>query len=207
MVLNRNDRYSRQIILKDFGPEAQQQLAHARVLIIGVGGLGCPVLMYLAAAGVGTIGIADGDHVELNNLHRQILFDTPDVGLSKVQVAFTKMKLKNPEVKIVAHGCFVSTANVFDLLACYDLIVDATDNFSSRYMISDACHLMKKPLVYGAVSCYEGQVGVFNFNPKGKAVKLQGFVSCAPCTRRSKLLYYRGCFRGIAGNYRPYAGK
>ena len=104
MEKNGNDRYSRQIILKDFGPEAQQKLEVARVLIIGAGGLGCPVLMYLAAAGVGTIGIADGDHVELNNLHRQILFDTPDVGLSKVQVAFTKMKLKNPEVKIVAHG-------------------------------------------------------------------------------------------------------
>jgi molybdopterin/thiamine biosynthesis adenylyltransferase/rhodanese-related sulfurtransferase len=202
MEKNGNDRYSRQIILKDFGPEAQQKLEVARVLIIGAGGLGCPVLMYLTAAGVGTIGVADGDKVELNNLHRQILYDTNDIGLSKVRVASSKMKLKNPEVKIVTHDCFVSTANVFDLLACYDLIVDATDNFSSRYMISDACHLMKKPLVYGAVSCYEGQVGVFNFNPKGKAVNYRDLFPVPPapgeansCTTEGVL----GVLPGIIG--------
>jgi len=176
------NRYGRQMILKNFGSAAQQKLEDARVLIIGVGGLGCPVLMYLTAAGVGTIGIADGDSVDLNNLHRQILFDTNDVGWPKVQVAAEKMKLKNPEVKVMTYHFFISPSNITDVVANFDVVVDATDNFSSRYLISDACVLMKKPFVYGAVSTYEGQVGVFNYNPNGTAVNYRDLFPVPPAS-------------------------
>lgn len=156
------ERYNRQIILKGFGQEAQQRLAEAHVLVIGAGGLGCPALQYLAASGVGHIGIVDDDTVSLSNLHRQILFGTNDIGKPKVEVAVRRLKELNPEIKISAHSVRVQKANILGLLKEYDLIFDGTDNFESRYLINDACALLQKPLVFAAVSDYEGQLSVFN---------------------------------------------
>lgn len=158
------ERYNRQIILKGFGKEAQQRLAEARVLIIGAGGLGCPALQYLAASGVGHIGIVDDDTVSLSNLHRQILFGTNDIGKPKVEVAVKRLKEMNPEIEICAYPLRVQKDNILGLLRDYDFIFDGTDNFESRYIINDACALLQKPLIFAAVSDYEGQLSVFNVN-------------------------------------------
>ncbi|MEJ7911700.1 MAG: HesA/MoeB/ThiF family protein [Chitinophagaceae bacterium] len=156
------ERYNRQIILKGFGVEAQLKLLQAKVLVVGAGGLGCPALQYLVGAGVGTIGIADDDLVSLSNLHRQVLYSTDDIGHSKAQVAATKLKLVNSDVTLIVHNEKLQNNNALHIIAQYDLVIDGTDNFSSRYLINDACVLLEKPLVYGAVSMYEGQVAIFN---------------------------------------------
>ncbi|MFW0717857.1 ThiF family adenylyltransferase [Pedobacter sp. N23S346] len=160
------ERYSRQLILKGFGSEAQQKLSEARVLVLGAGGLGCPVLQYLAAAGIGTIGMVDDDTVSLSNLHRQILFDTSDIGKPKVQVAAKKLRLMNPDISIKDHHIRLNKNNILNLLESYDLIIDGTDNFESRYLINDACALLKKPLIFAAVSGFEGQLAIFNVKDK-----------------------------------------
>ncbi len=159
---NLYERYQRQIILKGFGEPAQRKLLLAKVVVIGAGGLGCPALQYLVAAGVGTIGIADADVVSLSNLHRQVLYSTNDIGLQKVEVAASKLRLLNSDTKIISHAVRLDNTNALGLIREYDLVIDGTDNFASRYMINDACVLLSKPLVYGAVSQYEGQVAVFN---------------------------------------------
>jgi sulfur-carrier protein adenylyltransferase/sulfurtransferase len=155
-------RYQRQMILKNFGEAGQQKLLQAKVLVIGAGGLGCPALQYLAAAGIGTIGIVDDDVVALSNLHRQILYSVNDIGLPKATTAARVLQNSNPEIKIIAYTERLTTQNAFSIMALYDIIIDGTDNFSSRYMINDACVLLNKTLVYGAVSQYEGQVAIFN---------------------------------------------
>ncbi len=155
------ERYSRQLLLKDFGPLAQRKIMNASVLVIGAGGLGCPVLLYLAAAGVGTLGMADGDRVELSNLPRQVLFGTNDIGLPKVEVAARKLKEANDDVSLKIYNCFIGKVNVLEVIRDYDVIVDACDNFATRYLLSDVCFLLNKTLVYGAVSGYEGQIAVF----------------------------------------------
>lgn len=157
-----NERYHRQLILKQFGEAAQQALAEARALVIGAGGLGCPVLQYLVAAGVGTIGIVENDIVSLSNLHRQVLYATEDVGRLKIEVAAVKLQALNPEVKIICHPVYLDKTNSIAIINEYDVVVDCTDNFATRYMVNDACVLTGKPLVYGAVSEFEGQVAVFN---------------------------------------------
>lgn len=159
-------RYGRQMILKGFGDAGQQKLLRARLLVIGAGGLGCPALQYLVAAGVGTIGIVDDDAVTLSNLHRQILYSVDDIGLAKAEVAALKLGRLNPEVTIIPYSIRLGPHNALDVIRQYDLVVDGTDNFASRYMINDACVLLGKPLIYGAVSQYEGQVAVFNVNDK-----------------------------------------
>jgi adenylyltransferase/sulfurtransferase len=159
---NLYDRYHRQIILSEFGEEGQQKLFQAKVLVIGAGGLGCPALQYLTAAGAGTIGIVDDDTVALNNLHRQVLYSVNDVGLSKAERAADILRQLNPEIKIIAYNERLTTKNALTLFAGFDIIIDGTDNFSTRYMINDACVLLKKPLVYGAISQFEGQVSVFD---------------------------------------------
>jgi len=158
---NSYERYRRQTILPGFGEEGQQKLLKAKVLVVGAGGLGCPVLQYLTAAGVGTIGVADDDVVALNNLHRQVLFSVDDIGLSKAESAADILRYLNPEIKIVPYNERISTQNALLLFELFDIIVDGTDNFSTRYMINDGCVLLKKPLVYGAISQFEGQVCVF----------------------------------------------
>jgi adenylyltransferase/sulfurtransferase len=157
------ERYRRQIALKQFGEAGQQKLLQAKVLVIGAGGLGCAALPYLVAAGVGTVGIVDDDVVSLDNLHRQTLYATADVGLPKVLRAKQKLQALNPEVHIHAYNERLTVQNALTIMEGFDVVIDGTDNFASRYLINDACALLKKPLVYGAVSQFEGQVAVFNF--------------------------------------------
>jgi len=158
------DRYNRQILLKQFGEAGQQKLLQAKVLVVGAGGLGCPVLQYLAAAGVGTIGIIDDDIVALSNLHRQVLYTVHDIGLPKTERAALILRQLNPEITVIAYNERLTRHNALDIIPAFDIIVDGTDNFSTRYMINDACVLLNKPLVYGAVSQFEGQVAIFNAN-------------------------------------------
>jgi len=166
---NLYERYHRQIILPEFGEVGQQKLLKAKVLVIGAGGLGCPALQYLTAAGVGTIAIIDDDVVALNNLHRQVLYSVNDIGLSKAKRAAHILQQLNPEIKIIAYNQRLATQNALTLIDDFDIIIDGTDNFSTRYMINDACVLLNKPLVYGAISQFEGQVSVFNPQPlKGR---------------------------------------
>lgn len=159
---NQYERYERQIRLKEFGVAAQQKLLQAKVLVVGVGGLGCPALQYLVAAGVGAIGIVDNDVVALNNLHRQVLYSVDDIGLSKAEVAAKKLKRLNDEIKIITFNQRLTNKIALAIINDFDIVIDGTDNFSSRYMINDACVLLNKPLIYGAISKFEGQVSIFN---------------------------------------------
>jgi molybdopterin/thiamine biosynthesis adenylyltransferase/rhodanese-related sulfurtransferase len=156
------ERYQRQIILPKFGETGQRKLLKAKVLVIGAGGLGCPALQYLVAAGVGTIGIVDDDVVALNNLHRQILYSVNDIGLSKAEIAAKVLRELNPEITIISYNERLTTQNALSIIDEFEIVIDGTDNFSTRYMINDACVLLGKPIVYGAISQYEGQIAVFN---------------------------------------------
>jgi adenylyltransferase/sulfurtransferase len=156
------DRFERQYILTGFGIESQQKLQKAKVLCIGAGGLGCPVLLYLAAAGVGKIGIMDGDVVSISNLNRQVLFGENDLGKPKASVAAGYLRKKYSDLEIEEISQFITTANALEIMSGYDLIIDGTDNFSTRYLVNDACVLLKKPLVFGAIYEHEGQILVFN---------------------------------------------
>lgn len=158
---NSYERYQRQVILPGFGENGQQKLLNAKVLVVGAGGLGCPALQYLTAAGVGMIGIIDDDTVASNNLHRQVLYSVNDIGFSKAERAAGILRQLNPEIKIISYNERLTTQNALTLLEEFDVIMDGTDNFSTRYMINDACVLLKKPLVYGAISQFEGQLSVF----------------------------------------------
>lgn len=160
------ERYSRHISLAEFGEAGQLKINSAKVLVIGAGGLGCPVLLYLAAAGVGTIGIADDDTVSLSNLHRQLLYNTADTGSSKAERAAARLNEINPEISVNMHRVKVSNHNALELIEAYDIVVDGTDNFTARYLINDACSLLEKPLVFAAIYRYEGQVAVFNVADK-----------------------------------------
>ncbi|MCC7027891.1 MAG: HesA/MoeB/ThiF family protein [Saprospiraceae bacterium] len=161
-LLKNNNRYDRQIRLKEFGQTAQDNLNRAKVLVIGAGGLGCPALQYLASAGVGTIGIVDFDHVELSNLQRQILFNMDDIGKPKAETAATKIKAMNPEIQVHVYSFKITNQNALDIIVEYDIVIDGSDDFATRYLVNDACVLLNKPLVYGAVLRFEGQIGVFN---------------------------------------------
>jgi sulfur-carrier protein adenylyltransferase/sulfurtransferase len=156
-------RYSRHFVLPNFGSEGQRKLKSSKVFVIGAGGLGCPVLLYLAAAGVGSITTIDEDVVSLSNLQRQILFTTADLNLSKAETAAKKIGSLNPSIKVDFIRTRLSTENALTLLAPADVVVDCTDNFPTRYLVNDACVLLDKPLVYGSVFRYEGQVAVFNY--------------------------------------------
>lgn len=158
------NRYNRHIILSEVGQEGQQRLLDAKVLVIGAGGLGCPVLQYLAAAGVGTIGIIDHDVIEESNLQRQILFGASSIGQNKALAAKERLEDLNPTIKIQAYPEMLSPNNALKLFREYDIIVDGTDNFDTRYLINDAAIITNKPVVYGAIYKFEGQVSVFNFN-------------------------------------------
>ncbi len=158
-----NLRYHRQIILPEIGVAGQEKIAAAKVLVIGAGGLGCPILQYLVAAGIGKIGIVDFDIVDISNLHRQILYGKSSVGVNKAIAAKNRLTDLNPDIDIVAYPEKLTTKNAIVLFSEYDIIVDGTDNFSTRYLVNDACVLSQKPLVYGAIFKYEGQVAVFNY--------------------------------------------
>ena len=154
-------RYSRHLIMPEVGMEGQQRLKAARVLCIGAGGLGSPVAMYLAAAGVGTLGLVDFDVVDFSNLQRQILHGTPDVGRSKLASAKDRLHSLNPEIEIQTYETALSSANALGLFEPYDIIVDGTDNFPTRYLVNDACVLLGRPNVYGSIFRFEGQASVF----------------------------------------------
>jgi sulfur-carrier protein adenylyltransferase/sulfurtransferase len=155
-------RYNRHLILESFGIAGQQKLKKARVLVIGAGGLSAPLLYYLAAAGVGTIGIVDGDWVEESNLQRQILFSMQDVGKLKVDAAKEQLLALNPYICINTYPFRLTAGNAPDLIAGYDAVADGSDNFPTRYLVNDCCVRSGKPLVYGSITRFEGQVGVFN---------------------------------------------
>ena len=156
-------RYQRQIILPQFAIEGQQKLKEAKVLIIGCGGLGSPVLLYLAAAGVGTIGFIDFDVVEESNLQRQILFAKEDIGKQKSVVAKQKLEALNPYIKLKNYTEKLSSKNALEIIKEYDVVADGSDNFPTRYLVNDACVLLNKPLIYAAIFQFEGQVSVFNY--------------------------------------------
>jgi adenylyltransferase/sulfurtransferase len=155
-------RYSRQILLPEFGIEGQTRLTNAKVLVIGSGGLGSPVLLYLAAAGVGNIGIVDFDDVDESNLQRQVLFTTSDIGKSKALTAAEKIKALNPHITTQVFEVFLSSANALDVISHFDIVIDGSDNLPTRYLVNDACIILTKTLIYGAIFQFEGQVSVFN---------------------------------------------
>jgi len=155
-------RYQRHLSLAGFGPEAQSALQRSRVLVIGAGGLGCPILLYLAAAGVGQLTIIDGDTVDVSNLQRQILFTTADAGQPKADTAARRLSELNPCIAITALVARLNRANALELIRAHDVVVDGSDNFATRYLVNDACVLADRPLVYGAIQGFEGQASVFN---------------------------------------------
>jgi len=175
------ERYQRQVLLKDFGITGQQKLFLSKVLVIGAGGLGCPILQYLAAAGVGTLGIVDHDVVELSNLHRQILYTVADTGKSKASCAAEKLSLFNPDITIIPYPVQLSNSNAAAIIGEFDIVIDGSDNFPTRYMVNDICVLLNKPLIYGALSAAEGQVAVFNVaDQEGVKVNYRDLFPVAP---------------------------
>lgn len=157
------DRYARHIVLPGIGGAGQAKLKQSAVLVVGAGGLGSPVLMYLAAAGVGRLGIVEMDRVDLSNLQRQVLFDTQVVGQSKAEAAKARLNHLNPHVQIESHALKLDSQNTLSLLEPYQLVVDCSDNFPTRYLVNDACVLLHKPLIYGAIHQFEGQLSVFHY--------------------------------------------
>jgi len=169
MILSQAElnRYSRQILMPEFGIEGQTKLKNAKVLVIGCGGLGSPILLYLAAAGIGTIGLIDADAVDESNLQRQILFGVSSLGKSKAEEAEKRLRDLNPTIKLETRNQRLDSTNALEIFKDYDLIIDGTDNFPTRYLVNDACVMLNKPFIYGAIYRFEGQVGVFNY--KGSA--------------------------------------
>ena len=163
-------RYSRHLIIPEFNIEGQRKLKAAKVLVVGTGGLGAPLLQYLAAAGVGTIGVLDFDVVEDSNLQRQVLFSTSDIGKSKVQAAKERLEGLNPYINIITHNVLLSSQNALEIVKDYDLVADGTDNFPTRYLVNDACVLLGKPNVYASIYRFDGQVSVFNYTDKDGVV-------------------------------------
>ncbi|MGE5164944.1 MAG: HesA/MoeB/ThiF family protein [Sphingobacteriales bacterium] len=152
------ERYARHIVLREVGGPGQAKLKAARVLVIGAGGLGAPVLLYLAAAGVGTLGVVDDDNVSLSNLQRQVIFATGDIGKPKVERAANAVTGLNPHVNVKTHQVRLTAANALELMAAYDIVADGSDNFATRYLVSDACYFAKKPLVTAAVGTFDGSL-------------------------------------------------
>ncbi len=156
-------RYSRHILMPNFGETGQLKLKNASVLIVGCGGLGSPALLYLAAAGIGHIGMIEDDVVAISNLQRQILFDEASIGSSKLQAAHERLKSLNSTLKYSLFEAKLSTKNALEIIKDFDIVIDASDNFPTRYLVNDACEMLQKPFVYGAIHQFEGQVAVFNF--------------------------------------------
>lgn len=201
--MSQKERYQRQLILDGFGEAAQEKLARARVLVIGAGGLGCPILQYLAAAGVGTIGIVDDDIVSYSNLNRQVLYGQNDIGKYKVDVAVERLSALNNEIVFVPFKQRWNQSLSLEYFPNYDIIVDATDNFASRYLINDGCVLLNNILVFGAVSKFEGQVAIFNATDQPSSINYRDLFPDPPknnevlsCSEAGVL----GVVPGIVGN-------
>ncbi len=161
------ERYARHIVLREVGGPGQGKLKAARVLVVGAGGLGAPVLLYLAAAGVGTIGVVDDDTVSLSNLQRQVIHATPDIGMRKVDSAEAAIARLNPHVTVETHMTRLDAENALDLISGYDIVADGSDNFATRYLVSDACYFAKKPLVTAAVGTFDGSLTTLRPFEKG----------------------------------------
>lgn len=161
------DRYARHLVLPEIGEEGQEKLLGASVLVIGAGGLGSPLLLYLAAAGVGHLGIIDDDAVDLSNLQRQVLHDTANIGLPKVESARMRLAEINPEVRVTSHQERLGAANAMALFSKYDLVADGSDNFSTRYLVNDACYLSGKTLVSAAIMRFDGQLSTYKAHLRG----------------------------------------
>jgi adenylyltransferase/sulfurtransferase len=161
------ERYKRHLVLRDVGAQGQLKLKSARVLVVGAGGLGSPVLMYLAAAGVGTLGIIDDDRVTLSNLQRQIVHDTSRVGVAKVESAREAIARLNPHVRVETYEAKIDAGNALDIIGRYDLVADGSDNFATRYLVSDACYLARKPLVFAALGPFDGYLTTFKPHETG----------------------------------------
>jgi len=161
------ERYARHIVLREVGGPGQAALKRARVLVIGAGGLGAPAVLYLAAAGVGTIGIIDDDVVSLSNLQRQVIHATPDIGRAKVDSAAAAVARLNPHVAVETHAARLTASNAFDLVSRYDLVADGSDNFTTRYLVSDACYFAGKPLVTAAVGVFDGTLTTIRAHESG----------------------------------------
>ncbi|MNF22966.1 putative adenylyltransferase/sulfurtransferase MoeZ [compost metagenome] len=157
-------RYNRQMMLPEIGDMGQEKLKKAKVLVIGAGGLGCPILQYLATAGVGTIGIVDFDKIELHNLHRQILYTENQVGQTKASTAKSVLETLNPLIEVLAIEEKLSIENAVQIIQNFDVIVDGSDNFATRYLVNDTCVALQKSLIYGSILKFEGQMAVFNHN-------------------------------------------
>ena len=163
-------RYARHILLPEVGGVGQEKLLDSKVLVIGAGGLGSPVLMYLAAAGVGTIGIIDDDVVDLSNLQRQIAHTTKDIGVDKVESAAATLKSINPDVNVITYKDRINADNAHDLISAYDLVTDGSDNFATRFLVNDAAYFARRPLVSGAILRFDGQLSTFKNFPGGDDV-------------------------------------
>jgi len=157
-------RYNRQVMLPEIGDAGQEKLKKAKVLVIGAGGLGCPILQYIATAGVGTIGIVDFDIIEIHNLHRQILYTESQLGLPKAKTAKKVLEGLNPLIDIVAFEEKLTSENAAQIIENFDVVVDGCDNFTTRYLVNDTCVSLGKPLIYGSILKFEGQIAVFNHN-------------------------------------------
>lgn len=169
-MLNKEEiaRYSRHLLLPEIGMAGQEKIKNAKILIIGAGGLGCPALQYLTAIGIGVIGIIDFDKVDESNLQRQILYSTDDIGKLKTEAAVSKLYKQNPFVKINSYPVRLTNKNALKFFSEYDLIIDGTDNFATRYLVNDACVLMNKPLIYGSIYKFDGQVSVLNYTDSSR---------------------------------------
>jgi molybdopterin-synthase adenylyltransferase len=161
------ERYARHIVLHEVGGPGQAALNRARVLVIGAGGLGAPVLLYLAAAGVGTLGVIDDDVVTLSNLQRQVIHETPDLGMPKVESAAATVRRLNPHVAVEPHGMRLVAGNALDLIGRYDIVADGSDNFATRYLVSDACYFAKKPLVTAALGTFDATLTTIRAHERG----------------------------------------
>ncbi len=164
-------RYDRQMILPEIGEEGQKKLLDAKVLIVGVGGLGSPIALYLAGAGVGCIGLVDDDVVSISNLQRQVLYSEKELGKSKAVCAAERLSALNSEIKVQSYSTRLTEDNARDIIREYDMVVDGCDNFATRYLINDICIEQGKPYIYGAICGFEGQVSVFNFGKRKKSYR------------------------------------
>ena len=172
------ERYARHIVLREVGGPGQAALQRARVLVVGAGGLSAPVLLYLAAAGVGTLGIIDDDAVSLSNLQRQVIHATPDIGRAKVDSAAEVIRRLNPHVSIETHATRLTADNAIDLISRYDIVVDGSDNFTTRYLVSDACYFAKRPLVTAAIGPFDGTLTTLRPHERGADGKLNPTYRC-----------------------------
>jgi molybdopterin/thiamine biosynthesis adenylyltransferase len=201
------ERYARHIVLHEVGGPGQAALGRARVLVIGAGGLGAPVLLYLAAAGVGTLGVIDDDVVTLSNLQRQVIHATADIGRQKVDSAAAVIRKLNPHVAVESHGVRLDSRNALDLLGRYDIIADGSDNFATRYLVADACYFAKKPLVTAALGTFDGTLTTIRAHERGADGKRNPTYRCLfpeppppgtvpPCAEAGVL----GALAGVVGS-------